>query len=101
MSRDRMMLVLATALSLVFVPCIGAQNQGVPSSGGWVPRTAVKPDPGKIVVPKGYTVEVFIADLDSASAATVDGEDNVWVAISGNLFGPFEYEYGGQRIKDG
>ena len=30
----------------------------------------------------------------------MDGEDNVWVAISGNLFGPFEYEYGGQRIKN-
>ena len=48
----------------------------------------MKPDPGKIVVPKGYTVEVFVPGLDSASAATVDGEDNVWVAISGNLFGP-------------
>ena len=60
----------------------------------------MKPDASKIVVPKGYKVEVFAADLDSASAATVDGEDNVWVAISGNLFGPFEYEYGGQRIKN-
>jgi glucose/arabinose dehydrogenase len=100
MRRDRMMLALATVLSLVLAPWAGAQNQGVPSSGGWVPRAAVKPDASKIVVPKGYKVEVFADGLDSASAATVDGEDNVWVAISGNLFGPFEYEYGGQRIKN-
>ena len=51
-------------------------------------------------MPKGYTVEVFVPGLDSAGAATVDGEDNVWVAISGSLFGPFEYEYGGQRLKN-
>ena len=48
--------------------------------------SAVKPDPSKIVVPKGYKVSVFVAGLDTPSAATVDGEGNVWVAISGPLF---------------
>jgi hypothetical protein len=65
-----------------------------------VPRTALKPEPGKLVVPKGYKAEVFVAGLDTPSSAAVDREGNVWVAISGNLFGPFEYEYAGQRIKN-
>jgi hypothetical protein len=93
-------LVLSATVGMLMVSGALAQNQGVPKSGGWVPREPVKPDPSKIIVPKGYKVEVFASGLDTASAATVDGEDNVWVAISGNLFGPFEYEYGGQRVKN-
>ncbi len=93
-------LVLAAVASLLVAPMALAQNQGTGTSGGWVPRIAVTPDPSKIVVPSGYKVEVFVAGLDTASAATVDRDGNVWVAISGNLFGPFEYEYAGQRIKN-
>ena len=48
----------------------------------------IKPDPSKIVVPNGYKVGVFAAGLDTPSAATVDGDGNVWVAISGPLFMP-------------
>src|SRR5256886_17420097 len=74
--------MLAAAAGLLLVPLAVAQNQsGTPVSGGWVPRVAHKPDPSKIVVPKGYKVDVFVAGLDTPSAATVDGEGNVWVAI--------------------
>jgi glucose/arabinose dehydrogenase len=92
--------ILSATVGIFMVSIALAQNQGVPTSGGWVPREPVKLDPSKVVVPQGYKVEVFVSGLDTASAATVDGEDNVWVAISGNLFGPFEYEYAGQRVKN-
>ena len=61
-------------------------QKGTASAGGWAPRVAVTPDPSKIVVPKGYKVSVFAAGLDTPSGATVDGDGNVWVAISGPLF---------------
>ena len=61
-------------------------QQGTGKAGGWAPRVAVKPDPSKIVVPKGYKVGVFAAGLDTPSASAVDGDGNVWVAISGPLF---------------
>src|SRR2546425_1584840 len=93
-------LILAALAALPLVPMALAQNAGTSTSGGWVPRTALKPEPGKLVVPKGYKAEVFVAGLDTPSSAAVDREGNVWVAISGNLFGPFEYEYAGQRIKN-
>jgi hypothetical protein len=93
-------LVLAAMAALLSAPIALAQSSPKSTSGGWVPRTALTPDPSKIVVPKGYKVEVFTAGLDTPSAATVDREGNVWVAISGNLFGPFEYEYAGQRVKN-
>jgi hypothetical protein len=98
--RWRKAAILATTVGVLTVSTALGQNQGLPKSGGWVPREAMKLDAGKVVVPKGYKAEVFVSGLDTPSAATVDGEDNVWVAISGNLFGPFEYEYGGQRIKN-
>src|SRR5215475_7350208 len=91
----------AVAATVLLVASVAwTQNAGTKISGGWVPRTAVKPDPSKIMVPKGYKAEVFVAGLDTPSSATVDREGNVWVAISGNLFGPFEYEYNGQRVKN-
>src|SRR5438552_7013585 len=93
-------LILAALAALPLVPMALAQNAGTSTSGGWVPRTALKPEPGKLVVPKGYKAEVFVAGLDTPSSAAVDREGNVWVAISGNLFGPFEYEYAGQRVKN-
>lgn len=61
-------------------------QQGTGKAGGWAPRVAIKPDPSKIVVPKDYKVGVFAAGLDTPSAATVDGDGNVWVAISGPLY---------------
>jgi len=59
-----------------------AQQQGTGRAGAWEPRIPVKPDPSKIVVPKGYKAEVFADGLDTPSSATVDGNGNVWVAIS-------------------
>src|SRR3989441_8327570 len=77
-------LILAALAALPLVPMALAQNAGTSTSGGWVPRTALKPEPGKLVVPKGYKAEVFVAGLDTPSSAAVDREGNVWVAISGN-----------------
>src|SRR6202167_5465229 len=54
--------------------------------GDWAKRTPVTPNPDKVVVPPGYKVGVFKAGLDTPSAAAVDKDDNVWVAISGQLF---------------
>ena len=56
-------------------------------AGKWSTRTPVKPDPSKIKVPKGYKVGVFASGLDTVTSITVDKNDNVWVAISGNTFG--------------
>jgi len=56
-------------------------------AGKWSTRTPVTPDPSKIVVPPGYKVSVFAAGLDTVTSITVDKNDNVWVAISGNTFG--------------
>src|SRR6202789_4691016 len=54
--------------------------------GDWAKRTPVTPNPDKVVVPPGYKVGVFKAGLDTPSAAAVDKDDNVWVAISGQTF---------------
>jgi len=72
------------------------------------PRTAVTPDPGKIMVPKGYKVEVFTAGLDTPSSATVDREGNVW--LGGNARydsiqkftgdGKFLWEFGHRHPKE-
>ena len=82
-------------------------QQGTGKAGGWAPRVPVKPDPSKIVVPKGYKVGVFVAGLDTPSASAVDGDGNVWVAISGPLFaqgteGPNVkiYDKSGKLIKE-
>ncbi len=73
------------AVSVAFADMEAQQGSG--KAGSWAKRVPVKPDPSKIVVPSGYKVSVFKAGLDTPSAATVDGDGNVWVAISGNLFG--------------
>jgi hypothetical protein len=75
-------------------------QQGTPKAGGWAPRVAIKPDPSKIVVPKGYKVSVFASGLDTPSAATVDGDGNVWVAISGPLFGGGKIEQANVKVFD-
>ena len=83
--------LMITAFVAPFVIAVAQADmeaqQGTGKAGGWASRVAVKPDPSKIVVPKGYKVGVFSAGLDTPSAAAVDGDGNVWVAISGNLFG--------------
>ena len=40
-----------------------------------------------MVVPEGYEVGVFVKGLNAPSSATVDGEGNVWVAVSPPLLG--------------
>src|SRR5438093_13759948 len=92
--------MLAAGVGLLVASVALAEHQGVGTSAGWVPRVAVQPDPSKIMVPKGYKVEVFVDGLDTASSVAVDGQDKVCDAISGNLFAPFEYEYAGQRVKN-
>src|SRR5438046_1772848 len=79
-------LILAALAALPLVPMALAQNAGTSTSGGWVPRTALRPEPGKLVVPKGYKAEVFVAGLDTPSSAAVDREGNVWVAVPGYLY---------------
>jgi hypothetical protein len=82
-------LVVATLAAPLMVGVAWADmeaQQGTGKAGSWAARVPVKPDPSKIVVPKGYKVGVFVAGLDTPSAATVDGDGNVWVAISGPLF---------------
>src|SRR5437899_6738811 len=93
-------LILAAIAALPLVPMALAQNAGTGTSGGWVPRTALKPEPGKLVVAKGRAAVVFVPVVVSLTSAAVDREGNVWVAIAGNLFGAFEYECAGQRIKN-
>jgi hypothetical protein len=80
--------ILALFASLS-TPAAGADTdtqQGTGRAGGWAPRVAIKPDPAKVMVPRDYKVGVFAAGLDTPSAATIDGDGNVWVAISGPLF---------------
>ena len=68
-----------------------AQDRAMAEPGGaagkWSTRTPVKPDPSKIKVAPGYKVGVFASGLDTITSITVDKNDNVWVAISGNTFG--------------
>ena len=85
LSRSLAAAAIAAALPLMANP-VFADQQGTGRAGNWEKRIPVKPDPSKIVVPDGYKVSVFAAGLDTPSAATVDGDGNVWVAISGPLF---------------
>src|SRR5918995_1160388 len=71
-----------------------ADMQGTGETGGWDTRIAVEPDPSKVVVPDGYEVGVFVKGLNAPSSATVDGEGNLWVAVSPALLG------GGGPAKD-
>jgi hypothetical protein len=65
----------------------GADMQGTGESGGWEKRVAVEPDPSKVVVPDGYEVGIFVKGLNAPSSATVDGDGNLWVAVSPPLLG--------------
>ena len=77
----------STRLSLVAAGALLAAPAAFAQSGDWAKRTAVTPDPTKVVVPAGYKVGVFAAGLDTPSSATVDKDGNLWVAISGKLLG--------------
>ncbi len=82
--------ILALAVGSVAGSAL-AQDRAKAEPGGpagkWSTRTPVKPDPSKIKVPPGYKVGVFASGLDTITSITVDKNDNVWVAISGNTFG--------------
>lgn len=79
---------LAIAALVAGIASAGAQEpqQGTGRAGNWAPRVAIKPDPAKILVPKDYKVGVFAAGLDTPTAAAVDGDGNVWIAISGPAY---------------
>src|SRR5690554_38216 len=86
--------IYAAVFALAFGTASGtalAQDRAMADPGGpagkWSTRTPVTPDPSKVKVPKGYKVSVFAAGLDTITSITVDKQDNVWVAISGNTFG--------------
>lgn len=77
-----------------------ADMQGTGESGGWEKRIAVTPDPSKIVVPDGYEVGIFVKGLNAPSAATVDGDGNLWVAVSPPLLGsPDQDEFEPPHVK--
>jgi hypothetical protein len=77
-----------------------ADMQGTGESGGWEKRVAVEPDASKVVVPDGYEVGIFAKGLSAPSSATVDGEGNVWVAVSPPLLGsPDEDQFEQAHVK--
>src|SRR6202021_2580957 len=59
---------------------------GSPTAGDWVKRTPASPNPDKVIVPSGYKGGGFKAGPAPPSAAADDKDDNVCVAISGQLF---------------
>ncbi len=90
--RPTTCLILSTGALLVSTSLAWADMQGTGESGGWEKRIAVKPDPTKVVVPEGYEVGIFAEGLSAPSAATVDGEGNLWVVVSPPLLGSPEAE---------
>ena len=61
-------LTMATALGAALAATGAlADMQGTGLSGGWEKRTAVKPDPSKVVVPEGYEVGIFVASHRQSS----------------------------------
>ena len=81
-----MLVALAACFPAAAVWADMQAQPGSPTAGQWVKRTAVTPNPAKVVVPPGYKVGVFKAGLDTPSSAAVDKDGNLWVAISGPLF---------------
>jgi hypothetical protein len=80
-------LVWSAAVLLGSSGIVSADMQGTGESGGWEKRIAVEPDPSKVVVPDGYEVGIFVKGLNAPSSATVDGDGNLWVAVSPPLLG--------------
>ena len=85
-------MVLSASVLLVSTSLAWADMQGTGESGGWEKRIAVKPDASKVVVPEGYEVGIFAEGLSAPSAATVDGDGNLWVVVSPPLLGSPEAE---------
>ena len=82
-----------SAAALLASTAVGtADMQGTAESGGWEKRVAVDPDPSKVIVPKDYQVGIFTEGLSAPSSATVDGDGNLWVAVSPPLLGSPEPE---------
>jgi hypothetical protein len=93
MQEQTMALLRLLAIAAIAMPLAAVTGhadteaqQGSGKAGSWAARVAVKPDPSKVIVPANYKVGVFAAGLDTPSAATVDADGNVWVAISGPHF---------------
>lgn len=84
--KPTLMIALAGLAAATLARADLEPQQGTGRPGGWAPRVAIKPDPAKVVVPRAYKVGVFAAGLDTPTAAAVDGDGNVWVAISGPEF---------------
>ena len=80
-------LALSASAVALCAPAALADMQGTGESGGWEKRIAVEPNPAKVVVPKGYEVKVLVKGLNAPSSATVDGDGNLWVAVSPPLLG--------------
>ena len=70
--------LIAAAVTAVSVWAQDASAQGS-TTGTWIKRTPVTPDPSKVVVPPGYKVGVFKAGLDTPASGTVDKDGNLWV----------------------
>lgn len=67
--------------------CHGPEGRGGRKSG-FMPRPKNLTMKGYTdLLPDEYKASVFVEGLSTPSAATVDKDGNVWVAISGNLFG--------------
>ncbi len=91
-------LLLPASLAYADMGTTAAAGSG--NSGGWAKRTAIEPNPAKVVVPDGYEVGVFVKGLNAPSAATVDGDGNLWVVVSPPLLGsPVADEFESARIK--
>ena len=87
MMKARSCLAWSAGLLLGSTTLVSADMQGTGESGGWEKRIAVEPDPSKVVVPDGYEVGIFVQGLNAPSSATVDGDGNLWVAVSPPLLG--------------
>lgn len=93
-------LALGVAASAIVAMGAQADMQGTGESGGWEPRVAVEPDASKVVVPEGYEVGIFAKGLSAPSAATVDADGNLWVAVSPPLLGsPDSEEFDDPHVK--
>jgi hypothetical protein len=98
--RGRICLAWSAVMLLGSTTLVSADMQGTGESGGWEKRIAVEPDPSKVVVPDGYQVGIFVKGLNAPSSATVDGDGNLWVAVSPPLLGsPDADQFESARVK--
>src|SRR5258708_13519363 len=79
------------AAFVAVLPAVGAKadmeaKPGGPQAGDWAKRTAVTPNPDKVVVPPGYKVGLFKASLHSPSSSAFNKDYHLCLAISGPFF---------------